>query len=92
MFFRKKVEAKVSKKEKSEKYLREVWSAEEFYKGLKDGKKEIGSLLFSKHSTEEKIIKQICRYTGYKYLGRKDILCQHTQASNKFYVTHYMVR
>lgn len=91
MFFKKKQETVRDKKEKTMTQCREKWTAGDFYKGLCQGKNEIGSLLFNEHPTEEKIVKQICRYTGYTYKGRKRVLCKHPQATNKFYVTHYMV-
>tara|TARA_Y100001956_G_scaffold48961_1_gene47614 strand:- start:8241 stop:8519 length:279 start_codon:yes stop_codon:yes gene_type:complete len=92
MFFRKKVEKRKQSAEDSKQRMRDLWTAEEFYKGLKRGDNPVGSLLFSKHKNEEKIVKQICRYTGHVYKERRDILCKHPHAANLFYVTHYFVK
>lgn len=91
MLFKKKVQNKANQAKKYEQDSQDLWSAQEFYKGLKMGKDSIGSLLFSGDEREEKITKQICSYLGYKYKGKEALLCKYQGITNTFYVTHYKV-
>ena len=90
--FRGKINTKVQNRAKNKQERQDLYSAEEFKKGLSKGNLSVGSLLFSGDDRELKIVKQLCRYLGYTYVGKEDILCQHTLATNTFFVTHYKVK
>lgn len=85
------VKQKVKTKELNDRYQRDVWSSGEFVKGLKSGKTQIGSILFTGSTHEYKLIKRLCSYFGVDLKGKSDILCGYTDCANKFYVTHYKV-
>jgi hypothetical protein len=91
MLFRKKVEARVKSQQKSKQERQDIWSAQEFVKGLSRGKTLIGSLLFSGDEREQKIVRQICSYLNYNLVGKREILCSFMDCKNKAYITHYEV-
>ena len=92
MKFRSKADKTAEKVRDFKQYRQDVWSAQEFINGLKDGKYMVGSLLFSGDNRELKIIRQLCRYLGYEFVGKSDRLCGRGYCTNTFYVTHYEVR
>lgn len=89
--FRRKVESKVKNSQGRVTNRQDLWSAQEFKKGLIKGGHSIGSLLFSGDDREVKIVKQLCSYLGYTYVKRQDVLCKHPEATNTFRVVHYIV-
>lgn len=89
--YKTKIKNKIESNYTSKLKRQDIQSATEFKKGLDKGKFEVGSLLFSGDVREEKIIKQVCSYLGYKLVHKDTLVCKHPEAFNLFNVVHYTV-
>ena len=89
--YKSKILSKIADKEIIATNRQDIHSATEFKRGLDKGKHEIGSLLFSGDVREERIIKKICTYLGYKFIKKDIVPCCLLDSSTSFDVVHYIV-